>query len=120
MKTFTTIIPLLAALPVSHAWGALGHETIAYVAQNFLSSQTKTFCQNILSDTSTSYLANVATWADSFRETTAGTYSAPYHFIDAEDNPPSACNVDYARDCGSTGCVVRAINNYVCYQFPKL
>ncbi|KAL9120716.1 MAG: hypothetical protein Q9187_002726 [Circinaria calcarea] len=108
------VIPLLAlgSLPCAYAWGFLAHETVAYVAQNFVSAQTKTFCQGLLSDTSTSYLANVATWADSFRTTTAGKYSAPYHFIDAEDSPPSACNVDYARDCGASGCVVSAINNY--------
>jgi len=34
------------------------------------------------------------------------------HFIDAEDNPPSNCNVDYERDCGSSGCSISAIANY--------
>jgi hypothetical protein len=57
-------------------------------------------------------LANVATWADSYRYTTAGAFSAPFHFIDAEDNPPSSCSVDYDRDCGSKGCSVSAIANY--------
>lgn len=46
------------------------------------------------------------------RYTTAGKYSAPYHFIDAEDNPPSSCSVDYNRDCGAAGCSVSAIANY--------
>jgi len=95
------------------AWGNLGHETVALIAQQYISSATVTFCQNILGDTSDTYLANVATWADSFRYTSAGRYSAPYHFIDAEDDPPKSCNVDYERDCGSGGCVVSAITNYV-------
>jgi hypothetical protein len=95
------------------AWGDLGHETVALIAQQFISSDTVTFCQNILGDTSDTYLANVATWADSYRYTSAGSYSAPYHFIDAEDNPPTSCNVNYERDCGSGGCVVSAITNYV-------
>jgi hypothetical protein len=34
------------------------------------------------------------------------------HYIDAEDNPPITCNVDYARDCGDSGCSVSAIANY--------
>ena len=34
------------------------------------------------------------------------------HFIDAEDNPPTTCDVNYERDCGSTGCSVSAIANY--------
>ena len=95
------------------AWGNLGHETVALIAQQYISSATVTFCQNILGDTSDTYLANVATWADSYRYTSAGSYYAPYHFIDAEDNPPTSCNVDYTRDCGSRGCVVSAIANYV-------
>ncbi|OCK80816.1 S1/P1 nuclease [Lepidopterella palustris CBS 459.81] len=103
---------ILQALPGAFAWGTLGHDTVAYIAQNFVTSATKTFCQNILADTSTSYLANVATWADTYRYTSEGSFSAPYHFIDAEDDPPSSCNVDYNRDCGSGGCVVSAIQNY--------
>jgi len=95
------------------AWGNLGHETVALIAQQYISSATVTFCQNILGDTSDTYLANVATWADSYRYTSAGSYSKPYHFIDAEDDPPTSCNVDYQRDCGSGGCIVSAITNYV-------
>jgi hypothetical protein len=95
------------------AWGELGHETIALIAQNFVSTTTKTFCQKILNDTSDTYLSSVASWADSYRYTAAGKFSAPYHFIDAEDNPPHTCNVDYQRDCGAAGCVVSAITNYV-------
>lgn len=34
------------------------------------------------------------------------------HFIDAQDSPPSSCNVDYKRDCGSSGCSISAIGNY--------
>jgi hypothetical protein len=41
-----------------------------------------------------------------------GGFSAPFHYIDAEDSPPSSCNVDYQRDCGDGGCVISAIQNY--------
>jgi hypothetical protein len=96
-----------------------------------VTSDTETFFQKILGDTSSSYLASVSTWvklhlklttvyihltvfqADTYKYTSAGSFSKPYHFIDAQDNPPSSCNVDYSRDCGSTGCVVAAIKNYV-------
>lgn len=50
--------------------------------------------------------------SSSNRYTTAGKFSAPFHFIDAEDNPPSSCSVDYNRDCGPSGCSVSAIANY--------
>lgn len=102
----------LAAVPTTYAWGALGHDTVAYIAQNYVKASTATWAQKILADTSTSYLANYATWADSYRYTTAGKFSAPYHFIDAEDSPPSSCSVDYDRDCGKSGCSVSAITNY--------
>lgn len=103
---------LSTALPLSHAWGTLGHDTVAYIAQARVAAHTKAWAQAILGDTTDSYLANVATWADTYRYTAAGSFSAPYHFIDAEDSPPSSCSVDYDRDCGDGGCVVSAIANY--------
>lgn len=102
----------LSTLETVHAWGSLGHETVAYIAQHYVTSHTEIWAQSVLNDTSTSYLANYATWADSYRYTTEGEFSAPYHYIDAEDNPPQTCNVDFDRDCGSEGCVVSAIANY--------
>lgn len=69
----------LAALPSAHAWGVLGHATVAYIAQNYLNSATASWAQGVLGDTSTSYLANVASWADTYRATTAGAWSAPFH-----------------------------------------
>ena len=35
-----------------------------------------------------------------------------YSFIDAEDSPPTYCNVSYKRDCVAEGCIVSAITNY--------
>ncbi|KAH8885517.1 S1/P1 nuclease [Thozetella sp. PMI_491] len=103
---------LASGLPAAVAWGAMGHEAVAYVATNFVASSTKTYFQTLLADTSANYLASVAAWADSYRSTTAGKFSAPFHYIDANDNPPSSCSVEYSRDCGSGGCVVSAIANY--------
>ncbi|KAK6196780.1 hypothetical protein LQW54_011186 [Pestalotiopsis sp. IQ-011] len=100
-----------AALPGAVAWGAMGHETVAYIATNFVAASTKTYFQSLLGDTSTDYLASVASWADSYRYTTAGSFSSGYHYIDAQDNPPSSCGVDLDRDCAD-GCVVSAISNY--------
>ncbi|KAJ7216179.1 nuclease s1 [Mycena haematopus] len=102
----------LATLQGVRAWGVLGHATVAYIAQNYVTSEVETWAKGVLGDTSTSYLANIASWADDYRETTAGAFSAPFHFIDAEDNPPTTCNVNYARDCGASGCSVSALANY--------
>ncbi|KAB8301407.1 hypothetical protein EYC80_003279 [Monilinia laxa] len=109
----TSAVLLLSSLvPTTYAWGTLGHYTVAYVATNFVSTATKSYFQEILGNTSTDYLASVATWSDSYRYTTAGAFSAPFHYIDAQDSPPSSCGVEYSRDCGSSGCVVSAIKNY--------
>jgi hypothetical protein len=119
---FTLTAPALLLLSAHHAaaWGTLGHETVAFIAQNFVRDDAKVFFSSILNDSSTEYLAKVATWADSFRYTAAGNFSAPFHFIDAEDNPPISCGVKYARDCGAAGCIVGAIQNYVSFELHKV
>ena len=90
----------------------LGHETIAYMAQSYVQPSTRSYVEGILGISNSSYMASVANWADSYRYTTQGAFSAPFHYIDANDNPPSSCSVDFARDCGTGGCSVSAITNY--------
>jgi len=108
--TFTALA-WLATSSGANAWGVLGHATVAEVASHYLTSQAKTYVSSLLgADVS---MASVASWADEYRSTSAGRFSAPYHFIDAEDNPPTSCSVDTTRDCGAGGCVVSAIANYV-------
>ncbi|OAA48053.1 Phospholipase C/P1 nuclease, core [Beauveria brongniartii RCEF 3172] len=109
---YRTTVIAAAAFQGAQAWGVLGHATVAYIAQNYLTNDTTVWAQAVLGDSSDSYLANVASWADQYRSTTAGKWSAPLHFIDAEDNPPTSCNVDYQRDCGTKGCSISAIANY--------
>lgn len=106
---------VVSGLPAALAWGNMGHETVAYIASNFVQPATESFFQNLLGDSSSDYLANVATWADTYRYTSEGSYSKPFHFIDAQDNPPSSCDVVMSRDCADGNCVVTAIANYVCF-----
>jgi hypothetical protein len=121
LETMLVLPILISCIPSALAWGTLAHETIALVAQKYVTSSTATWAQGLLNDTSSTYFANVATWADTYRYTSGGGWSAPFHFLDAEDSPPSSCNVNYNRDCGSSGCVVSAINNYVWLsRFPDL
>lgn len=98
--------------PPARAWGTLGHETIAYIAQSYVSASTRSYIEGVLSISNSSYMASVATWADAYRYTTEGAFSYPYHFIDANDSPPSSCSVEFDRDCGATGCSIGAISNY--------
>lgn len=108
----TSLIPLTLALPGALAWGGFGHITVAYIASDFVSPNTAAYFQGLLRNTSTDYLAGVATWADSIRYTKWGHFTGPFHFIDAHDSPPTSCNIDFERDCKAEGCVVSAIANY--------
>ncbi|KAL9597154.1 MAG: hypothetical protein Q9219_005320 [cf. Caloplaca sp. 3 TL-2023] len=108
--SIATTLALLASAPIANAWGVVGHATVATIADHYLTSQARTYVTSLLGSGVT--LASVASWADDYRYTTAGRFSAPFHYIDAEDNPPSACSVDVNRDCGTGGCIVSAIANY--------
>jgi hypothetical protein len=112
MISRTLFVSTVALLRPAHAWGTLGHTTVAYIAQNLVSNKTAHFAQLLLNDTSSAYLANIATWADSYRYTDEGAFSSPLHYIDALDTPPESCNVDFKRDCPEEGCIVSAIANY--------
>ncbi|KAJ5958939.1 uncharacterized protein N7479_006089 [Penicillium vulpinum] len=96
----------------ANAWGVLGHATVAYVAQHYISPEAASWAKQVLNDTSDSYLASIASWADNYRLTAAGKWSAPLHYIDAMDDPPTSCNLDYERDCPEEGCSISAIANY--------
>ena len=93
--TLAPVLIVLSSAQNAIAWGTLGHTTVAFIAQNFVAADTKVFFTTILNNKSTEYLAEVATWADSFRYTAAGKFSEPFHFIDADDNPPTSCGVKY-------------------------
>lgn len=115
-KMKTAAVLLLGHLsPLASAWGALGHETVAWIAQSSVSSTTASAIKGILDNKQSDYMANVSTWADSYRYTSAGRWSAPLHFIDANDNPPSSCSMNYSRDCGDSGCSISAIINQLRY-----
>ena len=77
MHSYTTLaVSLILALPRAHAWGVVGHATVATIANNYLTSEAKTYVAGILGkDVS---MASVANWADNYRYTTAGKFSAPY------------------------------------------
>ncbi|RYO77202.1 hypothetical protein DL766_009873 [Monosporascus sp. MC13-8B] len=100
------------SLPGVLAWGSLGHITVAYIASNFVKQETAVYFQDLLRNDTEHYLAGVATWADSIRYTKWGRFTKNFHFIDAKDDPPSYCGVDFDRDCKEDGCVVSSIQNY--------
>lgn len=90
----------------------LGHITTAYLAGHFVANTTEAHLKQLLRNNDADYLAKVASWADSVRYTEWGRFTKTFHFIDAHDNPPESCDVDFERDCKDTGCVITALANY--------
>ena len=114
MKILGLSASLLALLPFACAWGRLGHETVALLAQQYLLPGTVGTVREILGDNSTTYMGNVAVWADSFRYQAGAEFSAAYHYVNGHDAPPpESCEIIYPEDCPPEGCIVKAIGNYV-------
>ncbi|KAF5384022.1 hypothetical protein D9757_006925 [Collybiopsis confluens] len=44
-------------------------------------------------------LGPAALWADNARSETAYSWSAPFDFVDAQDNPPTSCSVEECGHC---------------------
>jgi hypothetical protein len=65
------------------AWGAVGHETVGYIAMEFLSSDAATFVQQTIPAKYKHSLGPAAPWADEVRSTSGFLWSEPFHFIDA-------------------------------------
>ncbi|KAI0631753.1 S1/P1 nuclease [Trametes polyzona] len=104
---------VLAVTRSTIAWGTLGHQTVGYVAQEFLAPKALAFVQSSLGSTYNESLGPAAPWADSVRYVSAYRWSAPLHFVDAEDSPLSgSCSVQETRDCGDGDCILTAIANY--------
>ncbi|KAI0702273.1 nuclease Le1 [Cytidiella melzeri] len=108
----TAAVGLATIVGRAAAWGALGHETIGFVAQTFLAPKALSFVQTSLGSTYNESLGPAAPWADDVRDEKAYSWSAPFHFVDANDNPPTSCSVNQTRDCDAEGCVLSAIANY--------
>lgn len=69
---------LLAVLWASCAksWGTLGHAVVAGIAEHYLEPETTVWIAGLLGPGVR--LPSVASWADSYRYTKAGRFSAPF------------------------------------------
>ena len=72
----TLAVSVIFALPCARAWGTVGQATVATIANNYLTSTAKTYVADILGQEVS--MASVASWADDYRYTTAGKFSAPF------------------------------------------
>jgi len=113
MRFLAIAVAITGVVHQAAAWGSVGHQTVAYLAFKFLSSNTVQYLENILANDRGYEIGDAATWADNVRN--SRPYSKPWHFLDSQDNPPESCRLNYPKDCddqGSEGCIVSAINNH--------
>jgi hypothetical protein len=100
------VVPLLALWQVSAwAFGPVGHEVVAYIAEDRLLPATRQKINAILAQDED--LASIANWADQVRATSRPE-TAPWHFIDIEVRQ-NVTEADEPRFCTNQDCVVAQI-----------
>ncbi|KAF3934814.1 hypothetical protein ABW20_dc0110604 [Dactylellina cionopaga] len=115
MRWTPTLLPLIAATALAPsavtAWGFYGHKTVALLASRYLLPETAVFVRTYLYKDQT--IMDAAVWADRYAHIPLGRYSKTWHYIDAQDDPPTSCGVNYNRDCAinGSGCIVSALVN---------
>ncbi len=104
------------SVPEANAWGCKGHQTVALIAEKYLTSEAKQLVQKLLSenpidpkvkrycgDSVRDAMADAATWADDVRNEKK---NGPWHYIDI---PRGAKRGPLEPFCGQEGCVTKAI-----------
>ena len=108
MKKHLTIGLIFLTIGAAQAWGPVGHEVVAYIAEDNLSPSAKTKIGQILGPNTS--LADVANWADEIRRSRSKT--ASWHFIDIPDRQ-QVTEADEFRFCPNGNCVVDQINGEI-------
>jgi hypothetical protein len=98
-----TIAPLTGA----RAWGVEGHRIVALIAERHLTPAAAAAVKRLLAADGATRLADVASWADDWRETHRET--GPWHHVDI---PLEAAGYDPARDCPHDACVIAQIRRF--------
>ncbi len=99
------------------AWGCMGHQTVAFIAEKHLAPEAKQFVQKLLTENpidpklnrycggaSRDLMADASTWADDVR---GDRKNGPWHYIDL---PRGSQRGPLEPFCGQEGCVTRAIS----------
>ncbi|KAF9200305.1 hypothetical protein BGZ49_009478 [Haplosporangium sp. Z 27] len=92
----TAVISMIALSANNvQAWGEVGHTITGMIAQQYLTSNTASVINTLLSDYQ-GQLGNAAPWADSVRGLSSFKWATPLHFFDPQnDDPPTDCEANY-------------------------
>ena len=105
LKFFLSLGLFLGTLQTPFAWGPVGHDVVAYIAEDNLSPSAKFKIQQILGPNTS--LADISNWADDIRRSHSNT--APWHFIDIPVRQ-KVSESDESKFCPDGDCVVAQIN----------
>jgi len=106
--------------PLARSWGCKGHQTVALIAEKYLTPEAKEFIFNLLTGNPidpqlkrycgsavSDPMGDASTWADDVR---SERKNGPWHYIDI---PRGASKSPLERFCDKAGCVVSAIAEQV-------
>jgi S1/P1 Nuclease len=111
MLLFVSLAVLALQLHHGSCWGNLGHRTAAVLAEKYLNVDGMAYVQSLIG---LENISDASVWADIYKNTPNGKFTASWHFVDAQDDPPDSCNVCVSRDClPSRVCILTAISNMV-------
>jgi hypothetical protein len=91
----------------AHAWGRDGHQVVAIIAEHHLTPAARAQVLELLHADGATHLAEVASWADDYRNQHRET--GPWHFVDIELGDQ---RYDQARDCPKGECVVAKLSEF--------
>lgn len=117
---FKVPVVMLLSLSCFHsaafAWGCKGHQTVALIAEHYLTADARQYLDSLLKENpidpqlkrycgnfAANLLADGSTWPDDIR---GARNNGPWHYIDI---PRGASRAPLARYCGESGCVTQAI-----------
>lgn len=78
---FVNSLPFLAAIPLVHGWSELGHRTVAYLAQKYLTDEASKLVNSLLENDQGYDISDAALWADSIKRRPGYTHTAVWHYI---------------------------------------
>jgi hypothetical protein len=112
MRKFIVALLLAVAAFPAHAWGPLGHRTVAGMAQDHVSDPVKREIRALLQADGESTLVDIAIWADDLRDTDPARFreTSKWHYVNFSSDE---CRYEPGRDCRDGACVVAAIDRYV-------
>ena len=102
--------------PSARSWGCKGHQTVALIAEKYLTPEARQLVDKLLSEnpidpklkrgcgnTTPDLMVDASTWPDDVRNE---RHNGPWHYIDI---PRGKHKGSLEQSCGTDGCVTRAI-----------